>query len=54
MKPEYGVRKLLWNLGLVLKSDFEAEYEFRRRCQEKSYKYFYRTVELEAEIARNR
>ena len=54
MKPEYGFRKILWSLGLALRSDYQTEYEFRRRCQEKSYKYFYRTIELEAEIARNR
>lgn len=50
MKPEYGIRKFLWNIGLVLRSDLEDEYAFRRQCQENSYKYFYKSLELEARL----
>lgn len=49
MKPEYGVRKWLWRLGLVLKSDFEEEYSMRRDAQEKSYKLFYENIRLKSE-----
>lgn len=46
MKPEYGVRKWLWRVGLVPRGDFEAEVELRKRAQEKSYRYFYESVRL--------